>query len=40
MARNQKHYDTDHKVQSVNLAKGIVLSKAARERGISPSTLN
>lgn len=40
MARNQKHYDTDYKVQSVNLAKEIGLSKAARELGISPSTLN
>ena len=40
MARNQKHYDTDYKVQSVNLAKEIGLSKAARELGISLSTLN
>lgn len=40
MARNQKHYDTDYKVQSVNLAKEIGLSKAARELGISTSTLN
>ena len=40
MARNQKHYDTDYKVQSVNLAKEIGLSKATRELGISPSTLN
>ena len=40
MARNQKHYDTDYKVQSVNLAKEIGLSKAARELGISASTLN
>ena len=39
MARNQKHYDTDYKVQSVNLAKEIGLSKAARELGLSPSTL-
>ena len=39
MARNQKHYDTDYKVQSVNLAKEIGLSKAARELGISPCTL-
>ena len=39
MARNQKHYDTDYKVQSVNLAKEIGLSKAARELDISPSTL-
>lgn len=31
MARNQKHYDTDYKVQSVNLAKEIGLSKAARD---------
>ena len=27
MARNQKHYDTDYKVQSVNLAKEIKLKK-------------
>ncbi len=40
MARNQKHYDTDYNVQSVNLAKEIGLSKAARELGIAPSTLN
>lgn len=40
MARSQKHYDTDYKVQAVNLAKEIGLSKAARELGISPSTLN
>lgn len=40
MARNQHHYDTDYKVQSVNLAKEIGLSKASRELGISPSTLN
>ena len=40
MARNQKHYDTDYKVQSVILAKEIGLSKAARELGLSPSTLN
>ena len=40
MSRNQKHYDTDYKVQSVNLAKEIGLSKAARELGISTSTLN
>jgi len=40
MARNQKHYDTDYKIQSVNLAKDIGLSKAARELGLSPSTLN
>lgn len=39
MARNQKHYDTDYKVQSVNLAKEIGLSKAARELDVSPSTL-
>lgn len=31
---------TDYKVQSVNLTKEIGLSKAARELGISPSTLN
>lgn len=37
MARNQKHYDTDYKVQSVNLAKEIGLSKAARELGIIQS---
>ena len=40
MARNQKHYDTDYKVQSVNLAKEIGLNKAARELGVAPSTLN
>lgn len=40
MARNQKHYDTDYKIQSVNLAKEIGISKAARELGISTSTLN
>lgn len=40
MARNQKHYDTDYKVQSVNLAKEIGLSKAARELALSPSTLS
>lgn len=40
MARNQQHYDTDYKIQSVNLAKEIGLSKAARELGIAPSTLN
>jgi len=40
MARNQKHYDTDYKVESVNLAKEIGLSKAARELGLSTSTLN
>ena len=40
MVRNQKHYDTDYKVQSVNLAKEIGLSKDARELGISTSTLN
>ncbi len=27
MARNQKHYDTDYKVQSVNLAKEVGLSQ-------------
>ena len=31
-ARNQKHYDTDYKVQSVTLAKEIGLSNAAREQ--------
>lgn len=40
MARNQKHYNTDYKVRSVNLAKEIGLSKAARELGLAPSTLN
>ena len=40
MARNQKHYDTDYKVQSVNLAKKIGISKAARELALSPSTLS
>lgn len=40
MARNQKHYDTDYKVQAVTLAKEIGLSKAARELGLAPSTLN
>lgn len=40
MARNQKHYDTDYKVQSVNLAKEVGLSQAARELGLAPSTLN
>ena len=40
MARNQRHYDTDYKVQSVNLAKEIGLSKAAREPGLAPSTLS
>ncbi len=39
MARNQKHYDMDYKVKSVNSTKKIGLSKAARELGISPSTL-
>lgn len=38
MTRNQKHYDTDYKVQAVNLAKEIGLSKAARELDISAST--
>lgn len=40
MSRNQKHYDTDYKMQSVNLAKEIGLSKAASELGLSPSTLH
>ena len=40
MARNQKHYDTDYKVQAATLAKEIGLSKAARELGLAPSTLN
>lgn len=40
MARNQKHYDIDYKVQAVTLAKEICLSKAARELGLAPSTLN
>lgn len=40
MAKNQRHYDTDYKLQAVALAKENGLSKAAREHGISPSTLN
>lgn len=40
MARSQRHYDLDYKVQAVSLAKEIGLSNAARELGISPSTLN
>ncbi|CUX18673.1 transposase [Clostridium sp. C105KSO13] len=40
MARNQRQYDTDYKIQSVKLSKEIGLTKAAKELGISTSTLN
>ena len=40
MARNQRHYDKDYKVQAVKLAHEIGLNKAARELGIASSTLN
>lgn len=40
MARNQRHYDTDYKLQAVALAKENGLSKTARELGVSTSTLN
>lgn len=37
MARNQKHYDTDYKVQSVNLAKeiGLVHRPKRNPKGIT-----
>ena len=40
MAKTQRHYDTEFKIQAVALAKDKGLSQAARELGISPSTLN
>lgn len=40
MARNQRQFDIEYKVQSVKLAKEIGLSKAAKELGISTSTLS
>ena len=40
MARNQRHYDKEYKIQSIKLAKEIGTNKAARELGIAPSTLN
>lgn len=36
----QRQYDMDYKIQSVKLANEIGLTKAARELGLSPSTLN
>jgi len=39
MAR-QRQYDMDYKIQSIKLSNEIGLTKAARELGISPSTLN
>ena len=35
----QRQYDMDYKIQSVKLANEIGLTKAARELGVSPSTL-
>lgn len=40
MARNQRHYDKEYKIQAIKLAKEIGTNKAARELGIAPSTLN
>ena len=39
MARNQRCYDTEYKVQAIKLAKEIGINKAARELGIASSTL-
>lgn len=39
MARNQRHYDKDYKVQAIKLANEIGINKAARELGIASSTL-
>lgn len=36
----QKHYDMDYKVQAVKLANEIGLNKAAKEIGVSSSTLH
>lgn len=40
MARNQRHYDKDYKVQAIKLSKEIGINKAARELGIASSTLS
>ncbi len=39
MARNQRKYDTEYKVQAVKLSKEIGSAKAASELGISVDTL-
>ena len=40
MAKNQRNYDHEFKVQAVKLAKEIGGAKAARELGISSNTLH
>ena len=40
MARNQRQYDKEYKIQAIKLAKEIGINKAARELGIAPSTLS
>lgn len=40
MAKNQKHYDNEFKLQAVELVKDNGISKTARDLGLSPSTLN
>ncbi len=40
MARTQRRYDTEFKVQAVTLAREVGTSQAARELDISPNTLH
>ena len=40
MARTQRRYDTDFKVQAVILAREVGNANAARELGISPNTIS
>ena len=40
MARNQRQYDKEYKIQAIKLAKEIGINKAARELGIASSTLS
>ena len=40
MAREQRHYDKEYKIQAIKLAKQTGLNRAARELGIASSTLS